>query len=300
MRPFVFVGGGLGDVALQFYVSNTYEIIESRTEPLWVVCYSHNPSALEFFRFHPNHRKIVLFDMGHLYMALLRDPSVNRKEINRTIFEACGLIESEQLTKPRELGPIGHFHAPDNLKDARGHIVLHPFGRGWGDWPLAACDSVRMALRAAAPSTRVFVIAADYVSTDGCTKHETFPCELPNVMVLKNLSAPAAFTLVATASRFIGTMSALSQVAAFENVPSIILHPARCSDFKPPFSNYSKAIWRGNGIGIAYDSIAPGMLEKTLEDFLRDPSARPVMREAFSAIDPRALGGGSAEASPSK
>jgi hypothetical protein len=300
MRPYVFVGGGLGDVARQMYLSNTYEIIASRTEPVWVVCYSHNPAALEFFRFHPNHRKIVLFDMGHLYMALLRDPSVNRKEINRTIFDACGLIASEELTKPRAPLPIGHFHAPDVLKDARGHIVLHPFARGWGDWPLATCDSVRMALQTAPSSVRIFVIAADYISTDGRTKLESFPCDLPNVTVLKNLSAPAAFTLVATASRFIGTMSALSQVAAFENVPSIILHPSRCSDFKPPFSGYAKTIWRGNGIGIDYDSIPPAVLVKTLEDFLRAPAERPVMREAFSAIDPRASGEGNAQTSPLK
>jgi hypothetical protein len=265
-----------------------------------VACFSHNPSALEFFRFHPNHRRIVLLDMGHLFMALERDRSVEPRERNRAVFKACELVESEQLTKSRPPRSIGHFHAPDNLKNTAGHIVLHPFGRGWGDWPPAACDAVRMALRAAPPSAPVFVIAADYVSTDGRTKHESFPCDLPNVTILKNLSAPAAFTLVATASRFIGTMSALSQVAAFENVPSIILHPSRCGDFKPPYTNYSRTIWQGNGIAIDHDSTAPALLVKTLEDFLRDPGVQPVMREAFAAIDPRASGAGITEASLAK
>ncbi len=288
MRPFVFVGGGLGDVARRLYLTNTYDILEHGSDPLWVLCFSHNPAALEFFRFHPNHRRIVLLDMGHLYMALQRDRSVDRKEINRTIFSACGLVESEQLTKNRKLQPHGHFHAPDNLKDTRGHIVLHPFGRGWGDWPTATRDAVRAALHAVPPSVPVFVIAADYVSADGRTKRESFPCDLPNVTVLKNLSAPAAFTLVATASRFIGTMSALSQVAAFENTPSIILYPARCSDFQPPFSNYSKCIWQGNGIAVDYDSTPPDVLAKTLADFLQEPATRPEMRAAFAEIDPRA------------
>lgn len=286
MRPFVFVGGGLGDVARRLYVTNSYEVLENRQETIHVCCFSHNPAALEFFRFHPSHRHIVLYDMGHLYMNLLADKSVDRKEINRTIFQQCGLVESEQLTKNHDPKPMRHFYAPDHVKGPGGHIVLHPFARGWKDWPKNICDLVRAALRDVPPTTQVYVISADYVSTDGRTKVESFPCDLPNVRLLKNLSAPAAFTLVATASRFVGTMSALAQVAAFEQVPSMVLHPARCTDFLPPYSNYSKTIWNANGVAIPYDKIAPEPLEESLRQFLADPARPLVMREEFQTIAP--------------
>lgn len=286
MRPFVFVGGGLGDVARRLYVTNTYDVLENRQETIHVCCFSHNPAALEFFRFHPSHRHIVLYDMGHLYMNLLRDKSVDRKEINRTIFAQCGLVNSEQLTKNHDPKPKRFFHAPDHLKDAKGHIVIHPFARGWKDWPENICDLVRAALNDVPSSVPVYIISADYVSTDGRTKIESFPCKLPNVRLLKNLSAPAAFTLVANASRFVGTMSALAQVAAFEQVPSMVLHPARCTDFLPPYSNYSKTIWNANGVAIPYDTIAPEPLEKSLRQFLAEPQNPFITRDQFHEVAP--------------
>ena len=285
MRPFVFVGCVLGDVARRLYQTNTYEVLGGLPEPTFVVCGCHNPSALEFFRFHPNGRNLVVCDLGHIYMEFMRGPKMDGGEVNRRLFALCGLTEVQQLTKARQPEPLGYFHAPDVIT-SKGHVVLHPFGRGWGDWPPETCDVVRAALRAVPPSIRVFVVSADYVSTDGRTKVESFPCDLPNVTVLKNLSAPAAFTLVATASRFIGTMSALAQVAAFENTPSVILHPARCSDFKPPYSNYSKTIWNANGVAVPYDSIAKTSLEGALVRFLDKPDSALKMREDFRDVDP--------------
>ena len=284
-RQFVFVGGGLGDVARRFYLTNTYEGLAVLTEPTFVLSWCHNPAALEFFRFHPNHGNLVLVDLGHIYMDFMRGPKMDGGEVNRRLFALAGLVEKQQLTKSREPRPLGHFHAPDSIA-SDGHVVLHPFGRGWGDWPPETCEAVRTALRAVPSEVRVFVISADYVSADGRTKVESFPCDLPNVTVLKNLSAPAAFTLVATASRFIGTMSALGQVAAFEQVPAIVLHPSRCSDFQPPYNNYSKAIWNGNGIAIPYDAVPATTLAQSLRNFLSEPTRRPVMREEFAPISP--------------
>jgi hypothetical protein len=128
------------------------------------------------------------------------------------------------------------------------------------------------------------VVSADYTATDGKRKIESFPCDLPHVTLLKNLSAPATFSLVASASRFIGNMSALAQVAAFEGVPSVILHPARCTDFKPPFNGYSRTIWESNGIAVPHDGCESTVLREALERFLSEPTARPVMREEFADI----------------
>ncbi len=282
-RRFVFVGGGLGDVARRFHLTNTYEVLAGLTEPTFVLCWCHNPAALEFFRFHPNHGNLVLVDLGHIYMDFMRGPKMDGREVNRRLFALCGLEESQQLTRTREPKPLRHFHAPDVIPST-GHIVIHPFGRGWGDWPEATCEVVRRALRAVPAEVRVFVISADYVAADGRVKKEDFRCDLPNVTVLKNLSAPAVFTLVATAARFVGNISALAQVAAYERVPSIVLHPKRCSDFHPPYNGYSKAIWNGNGVAMAYDGADPSILRELLQEFCGDPAAHLVLRERFAAV----------------
>ena len=287
---FFHVGAGLGDVARRFYLTDTYERLASLEEPTFILCFSHNPSAMDFFRFHPNHRNLVTCDLGHIYLSLQSDPSFDNRELNRKLFSLCGFTPEQDLSRRREPKPIGHFHAPDSLGNITGHVVLHPFGRGWGDWPPATCELVKTALRAVPASVGIFVVSADYTSPEGRRKTETFSCDLPNVTVLKNLSGPATFSLVASASRFIGTGSALAQVAAFERIPSVILHPQRCSDFKPPYNAYSRTVWDSNGISVPFDACPLPELRESLERFLRNPEAVPVMREEFASFAPiRAL-----------
>ena len=160
-RPFVFVGGGLGDVARRFYLSDTYELLGTRTEPLFVLCFSHNPAALDFFRFHPNHKNLMLMDLGHIYMSFIHDPRFDKKKINETLFAMCGFSDSDLLARRRDPKPIGRFFAPDFIADSNGHVVVHPFGRGWGDWPDSVNDQIREALRALPDETRIFVISAE-------------------------------------------------------------------------------------------------------------------------------------------
>ncbi len=283
---FFHVGGGLGDVARRFYLTDTYERLASLAEPTFILSFSHNPSVMDFFRFHPNHRNLITCDLGHIYLSLQSDPFFDKRALNPTIFSLCGFTPAQELSRRREPRPIGHFHAPDSLGKISGHIVLHPFGRGWGDWPAATCELVKSALRAVPAAVRIFVVSADYTSPEGRRKTETFSCDLPNVTVLKNLSAPATFSLVATASRFIGTGSALAQVAAFERIPSVILHPQRCSDFQPPYNDYSRTVWAANGISVAFDACPPEALRENLERFLRDPERTPVMRGEFANFAP--------------
>jgi len=272
-RAFLFVGGGLGDVARRFYLSDTYDILKDLSEPTSVICYSHNPSALDFFRFHPNHGNLVLIDIGHIYMALLRDRNTDKKTINEKLFAMCGFANADLIAHRREPNPIGFFHAPDAIPNSRGHVVIHPFGRGWGDWPAETMEAVKLALRLVPESVRVFVICADYIGVDGRIKRESFECGQPNVTVLRNLSAPAAFSLVASASRFIGTMSCLSQVASYERIPTIVLHPKRCSDFHSPPSNYALTILNSNGLAVPYDGGDPARLERVVTEFLSDPAS---------------------------
>lgn len=269
-------------MARRLYLTDTYELLGTFTEPASVLCFSHNPSALDFFRFHPNAQRLVLIDAGHIYMAMFHDRTVDRKDINRRVFAICGFAESDFISRKREPKPIGFFHAPDAIQDSKGHIVIHPFGRGWGNWPEPVCEAVKAALLGVPETVRVFVISATYITADGHRRMESFPCDLPHVTVLQNLSAPAAFSLVASASRFIGTMSALAQVAAFEGIPSLVLHPGRCRDFQPPYSGYSKTIWGGNGIGFPYDSVPPPVLAESIRMFLRDFDRRPAVRDLFA------------------
>lgn len=224
---------------------------------------------MEFFRFHPNASNLILIDASRVFQALCKDKTIDRKKLNLRLFEICGFAPTDFVAQKREPKPIGHFHAPDSVKST-GHVVIHPFGRAWGQWPQATCDVVRTVLSQMPVPAQVFVISATYITSDGRHMRESFPCNLPNVTVLQNLSAPAAFSLVASASRFIGNLSSLAQVAAFERVPSLILYPERCSDYKPPYSAYAKRVWNANGIGICHETIEPWVLGETLRDFLWD------------------------------
>jgi hypothetical protein len=283
-RPALFVGAGLGDVARRLYLTDTYDLLGTFTEPASILSFSHNPSALDFFRFHPNSQRLVLIDAGHIYMALLHDRNVERKDINRRVFEICGFTDTDFIARRREPKPIGFFHAPDVISDAKGHIVIHAFGRGWGNWPETVCEAVRSALRDMPVPVRAFVICATHISTDGRRMMESFPCDLPHVTVLQNLSAPAAFSLVASASRFIGTISSLAQVAAFEGIPSLVLHPERCSDFIPPFNDYSKTILHANGMAIPYGRLAEPAVGEAIRLFLRGCGQPLKVRELFTGI----------------
>lgn len=266
-RPFVFCGAGLGDVARRFYMTNTYTALEEARSTLTIVCFSHNPAATQFFRFHPNHRHLVIADMGHVYLALLQDPKVPRPAINQTIFAMCGLRDAEQITVRREPAPLKRFHAPDHPETGEGYFVLHPFGRGWGDWPPETIAAVVRGLGEVLGQRPVYVVAADHVANDGRRKFEEFPV-VPGVTVLRNLSAPAAFTLVAGAAGFIGSMSALAQVASFEDVPCLVLHPARCRDFGEVLSDYGRTIWERNGASLAFDSCSSDELAGVVARFV--------------------------------
>jgi ADP-heptose:LPS heptosyltransferase len=286
-RRYVHVGGGLGDVARRFYLTNTYTVLAEVAEPLWVLCFSHNPAALQFFRHHPNHRKLILIDLGHVYMSLLHDPKFDNRQLNPTLIQLCGLTHEEPITKPREPLPLRAFHAPDPIRCEIPYVVIHPFGRGWGDWPESTQEVVACALRLLPAGVRVYVLAADYIAADGRSKREEFHySDLPNITVLRNLSAPAAFSLVAGASRFIGTCSSLAQVAAFERIASIVLYPHRCSDFTPPYNDYSNTIWRANGVALPYDEIPVDSLRAVLGRFLETAPTLISLQAEFPSLIP--------------
>jgi hypothetical protein len=120
------------------------------------------------------------------------------------------------------------------------------------------------------------------VTIDGRRKTEEFP-DIPGVTVVRNLTAPATFNLVAQASCFIGSMSCLAQVAAFERIPSLVLHPSRCRDFHHPLSDYANTIWDHDGVAVAYDALPVDALTSLIDTFARSSleghSARAALRD---------------------
>lgn len=260
---FLYVGGGLGDVARRFYHSTTYEVLNSLLVPTPVICYSHNPGALEFFRFHPNCQNLVLFDVGHVYMHLLR-LGMRAGELDLAVFSACGFSEADKIATRRDPQPIRHFHAPDLISPIGNYIVVHPFARGWGDWPKPICETVADAVRSFSNAFKVYVIGSDYITADAFVKRERSFFDSREVIIVKNTSAPSVFTLVAGAKGFIGTMSSLAQVAAFERIPSLILHPKACKAFDDLNNGYGKTIRERQGINLAYDAVNGMELRSTI------------------------------------
>ncbi len=279
MRPastnekFMLITGGLGDLARKFYLTDAYELLGRLSEPTPIVCASHNPSTLDFFRFHPNRANLVLLDVGHIYADLAKQVAMSADEKRRRLLEICGLPTGDDMTIGRRALPMKYFHCADRMRPAQPYVVVHPFSLGCGNWPSRLQKVVHDAL-IACTQAEVYVISAQYITARGQVKLEAFSSSGRKIRVLQNLSAPAAFSLVASASRFIGNMSSLAQVAAFEKVPSIILYPPRYRGFSSKPNPHSRTILNSNAIARSYNAITFPSLRKTLTTFLSHPAER--------------------------
>jgi ADP-heptose:LPS heptosyltransferase len=268
IRKFIHVAGGLGDVARRLYHTTTYEVLDSLTEPILAICCSHNPSSLELFRYHKNSEHLVILDVGHIFRRRMHTERLKPFQALQSLLRQFALSPADQLAKPRVPEPIRRFHAPDLFATKGEYAVIHPSGRGWGDWPPEVKELVGRVITQS--GLKAYVLCADYIAGDKQRKAETFPTHHANTTVLKNLSAPAAFTLVAGARKFIGTMSSLAQVAALEKVPSVVLYPSRCGDFKDPMSTYAKTILECGGLAFPFDQKPTDELEPELVEFFID------------------------------
>jgi hypothetical protein len=228
----VLYGAGLGDVIRSIYLTRSYQFISETTVPVKVLCASHNPYALEIFRYHRNARNFVLHDLGHKYEEFL-NAGLRGAEINRALCDFAGVLPSD-LVSGRHDGYVPVFDALDDISST-GHVVFQPYTGSVSSrvLPETLLQSIVQALRES--SCRVFIVTRSYPrkGTRGQTIHAEEDAQRfagGNITVLEHLTVPATLNLIKTCAAYVGSWSSLQQAAWFEHKPVAVFYPPQWCD----------------------------------------------------------------------
>lgn len=222
-----FFGAGLGDVIRMIYQSKHYKYICEATEPVHVIVASHNPFAIEIFKFHRNAHNFILYDLGHKYEECIQS-AVSGTDATNTLYGFIGASRDNFIhgKSAGDFKPV--FDAPDEI-NSKGHIIFQPFagnddGRSFSPEFIEKIVSV---LRK--QEKTVYILTRSYIrkEIDGKVVHSEENAkqyEEGNIIVLDNLSVPAALNLVKNSSGYIGAWSSMQQIAWFENKPVAVFY----------------------------------------------------------------------------
>jgi hypothetical protein len=265
MQTVLYVAG-LGDVIRAIYLSASYKFLSETTVPVPIILASHNPFTLEIFRFHPNARNFIIYELAHKYEEFL-GAGLRGAEINRALCEFAG-VDYGQLVRGRIEGFVPEFSAPDNV-DSSGHIVFQPFAGNSQDRTLPEDLSLKIAEALRAQPRRVFIITRSYIRRGhtGRVIHgeeNARRYEGGNITVLDNLSVPASLNLIKSASAYIGSWSSLHQAAWCENKPVAVFYPVDYVDVRER-NGYAFGIDRENCYHAEYPAADMTKLTQWLE-----------------------------------
>ena len=251
MRAAVF-GAGLGDVIRVIHECGAYRHLSETTTPVPVIVASHNPFAIEIFRFHRNARNFVLYDLGHKYEEFL-SAGLRGTEISRALCEFAGHVYEPMASFGRAEGHVPQFDAPDDIP-GEGHIVFQPFAgnQSYRSLPPDLLEKVVQELRAL--PWPVHLVTRSYVRRphDGKAIHAVEDARRfhgGNITVHEHLSVPATLNLVRRSRAYVGSFSSLTQAAWFENRPVVLLYPPG-----------QKEVTEGPGKGYAFGLLRPDCL----------------------------------------
>ncbi len=233
MQPVLYCAG-LGDVIRSIYKSLGYKYLCEATEPVSVIVASHNPFTMEIFRFHPNARNFILFELGHKYVEFM-EAGLRGAEINKALCGFAGL-DHNNLVRGSSEGYVPRFHAQDDIASS-GHIVFQPFAGCLTDRTLPQDLIARIVDVLRTQPRPVFIITRSYIRKGHTgrvihNEENARQFEGGNVTVLDNLSVPASLNLIKSASGYIGSWSSLHQASWFENKPVAVFYPLNQIDVR--------------------------------------------------------------------
>lgn len=218
---------GLGDVIRVMYQSNHYKYICEATEPVHVIVASHNPFTMEIFKFHRNAHNFILYDLGHKYEECIRS-EVFGTDITNTLYGFIGASRANFIHGKcnADFKPI--FDAPDNI-DSKGHIIFQPYAGNYDarTFKPEFIEKIISVLRK--QKKTVYILTRSYIrkGMSGKVVHSEENAkqyEGGNIVVLDNLSVPAALNLVKNSSAYVGAWSSMQQIAWFENKPVAVFY----------------------------------------------------------------------------
>lgn len=218
---------GLGDVIRVMYQSNHYKYICEAKEPVHVIVASHNPFAMEIFKFHRNAHNFILYDLGHKYEECIRS-EVSGTDITNTLYGFVGASRANFIhgNCNSDFKPI--FDAPDEI-DSKGHIIFQPYA-GSHDARTFKPEFIEKIISVLRKQKKtVYILTRSYIrrGISGKVVHNgenAKQYEGGNIVVLDNLSVPAALNLVKNSSGYIGAWSSMQQMAWFENKPVAVFY----------------------------------------------------------------------------
>jgi hypothetical protein len=261
----LYFSAGLGDVIRVIYRTGAYQQLSEATLTTPVIVASHNPFAIEIFRYHRNSRHFLLYDLGHKYSQFF-ETGLRGVEIIHAMEAFVGLPLEAGRRLPVVPGYVPIFDAPDEI-DSKRHVVFAPFaGADVRTFPETLINQIIGVLRSL--SVPVFVVSRSYRRTNakGRVIHHVEDASKyagGNIEVVDNLSVPATLNLVRNASAFVGSWSALLQAAWLENKAVSTFYPPGWAEVTNG-SGYAFGIGRSNCLHADYLNFTGAALERWL------------------------------------
>jgi hypothetical protein len=273
---------GLGDVIRRIYLTRSYKVISESTEPVKVLCASHNPFTSEIFRFHRNSSNFIIYELGHKYEEFLQQ-GLRAVELDRAVCEFAG-VPWEDVIKGRVVDFVPEFDAPDTIQ-SEGHVVFQPFAGSMLNrtFPVEIMEHVVRVLERL--PCKVFLITRSFVRK-GISGREIHRDEdarrfaRPNITVLDHLSVPATLKLMRSCSAFVGSWSSLQQAAWFENKPVGVLYPDNWHEVVNP-SDYAFGLQRPDCFHSGFSSLDLEKLQAWLAQWI--PASVPASQSPPAA-----------------
>lgn len=256
---------GLGDVIRSIYLNASYGVLSAATQPTPIIMASHNPFAIEIFRYHRNAKNFILYDLAHKFEEFFH-AGLRGIDINRALCGFAG-VDHAKLIRGNADGHVPVFDAPDEA-ESTGHIVFQPFAGNapYRSLPPELIEKTTQVLRKL--PYQVFIITRSYIRPGAKGKvihanEDARSLEGGNITVLDSLTVPATLNLIKTCRAYVGSWSSLQQAAWFENKPVAVFYPENYVDVQKQ-TGYAFGMNRENTFGREYPKVDAAELDAFL------------------------------------
>lgn len=231
---FVEIGGGLGDIINQCYLTGNYVALDGITERTIILLACHHKFAMEIFTQHPKHDLFDILEGRYFGYPALPD-GVDLEE-TRLRLPTQGHTALPTPPAPRPEDVVFHPNQTDHVllgELPTRFIALQPFS-GTSDRDLPRSIMRAIDDYAAQAGIPLVVVGRNYDRPGKLTKEE-FTSAHAAIDFIDKLSVPGSIELVKRAALFVGGHSSMNLVAWHNRVPNYILLPehTRQKHFRP-------------------------------------------------------------------
>lgn len=218
---YIEFGGGLGDIFNQLYTGHGYRFLETlgpgRTAHVGLV--THNPHAIELFRWHPQ-RQFITHLVHYGYWDCAQDGEFRLRHAIPPPSRVAQLMSTEQQS-----APIRFYPAPTESIDGLGHAVAVSASAGLSDrtLPQPVLDAIVSQLLTA--GWDVLLLGRSF-NRHGRTEIRPSEPELIHCRdLIDQLSVPATAQVIQACAGLVTCHSALNILAWHLRKPQLLLYP---------------------------------------------------------------------------